>query len=92
MDFDRSSPLSGSAACAAPEPRQVANPSNGTGAITRSQVVTDIDYALTALADMHPILYWRSDPRDILRLKQELRVAGSRRRLPRWRSMWPSCV
>jgi C-terminal processing protease CtpA/Prc len=55
-----------------PQPHEVASPSRSNATLTRSQVVSDIDYALTALADMHPNLYWRSDPQDILRLKQEL--------------------
>jgi C-terminal processing protease CtpA/Prc len=63
--------LLGLAACAS-QPSQVARQSGGQGTITRDQVASDIDDALVALADMHPNLYWRSDPRDILRLKQQL--------------------
>ena len=43
--------------------------------MTRAQAVEDIDFALKALADIHPDLYWRSDPADIARRQQEVVAA-----------------
>src|SRR5262249_53939879 len=59
------------AACTS-QPHEAAKPSHSNATLTRGQVVADMEYALTALTDMHPSLYWRSNPEDILRLKQEL--------------------
>jgi len=40
--------------------------------MTRSQAVEDVDFALGALADIHPDLYWRSDRAEIARQEKEL--------------------
>lgn len=63
--------LLGLSACTS-QPRATTSQSSGHAAVTRSQVVADIDAAVATLTDIHPNLYWRADPRDIVRLKQEL--------------------
>jgi Peptidase family S41 len=40
--------------------------------MTRGQAIEDIDFALNALADIHPDLYWRSDRAEIARRQKAL--------------------
>lgn len=58
-------------ACAA-EPRTAGKTSVSHSAITRADVVADVDQAVALLSDMHPNLYWRATREEMEQRKQEL--------------------
>src|SRR5262245_41842229 len=54
------------AGCSTPNSRFVSAP------MTRELVIADMDFAMAAMAEVHPNLHWRSNPAQLEQMRREL--------------------